>query len=343
MQCSDRIRCPLVISFALSLAASPLSAAPVFTKDVAPILFRHCTGCHGPNEIAAQASFLSYESVRPWARAIREKVLLREMPPWPANPAQSLKFSNDLRLSSAEIQTIADWVQAGAPPGNPKDLPPMPRSPSGWLGPGGRDPDLVISMPGEFQLPANGEIPYLRFMAKVPLAEDHWVAAVQTRPGNPAVVHHMAITEMMDDAAMPGQPDPFAVLAREMGFRNDIGSARPAVTFPSNPAMFDMLGVYTPGATIEIYKGGAKLLKGGKNLYLNFNIHYTATGRPEKDRSMIALWFEPGPPKHQIFRVPGAGETILANQRELLTDAPGVKAEGTSVALPPIPPFAPNY
>ena len=71
-----------------------------------------------------------------------------------------------------------------------------------------------------------------------------------------------------------------------------------------------MLGVYTPGTTFEMYgDDNAKLLKGGKNLYLNFNIHYQTTGKPEKDRSRIAFWFRPEPPKHQLFRVPAAGET----------------------------------
>ena len=89
--------------------------------------------------------------------------------------------------------------------------------------------------------------------------------------------------------------------------------------------------------------GSAKLLKGGKNLYLNFNIHYQTTGKPEKDRSMIGFWFQPEPPKHQLFRVPASGETIIADGKELLTDAPGKKAEGTRVAIPPIPPYAENY
>jgi hypothetical protein len=78
-------------------------------------------------------------------------------------------------------------------------------------------------------------------------------------------------------------------------------------------------------------------------MYLNFNIHYQTTGNPETDRSMIAFWFQPRPPKYQLFRVPGAGETIIANGKELMTDASGTKAEGTRVAIPPIPPYAENY
>ena len=182
-------------------------------------------------------------------------------------------------------------------------------------------------------------------MAKVPFSEDKWVVATQVRPGNGAVVHHMAITELeLADGVKPADLDAFAQLARQLGISNGATPTRPAVATPSNPAVYDMLGVYTPGATFEKYQDGtAKLLKGGKNLYLNFNIHYTTTGKPEKDRSMMALWFQPGPPKHQLFRVPSAVDAVIAQGRELLTDAPGEKAEGTSVAIPPIPPNAENY
>jgi hypothetical protein len=105
-----------------------------------------------------------------------------------------------------------------------------------------------------------------------------------------------------------------------------------------------MLGVYTPGASFEMYgDGAAKLLKGGKDFYLNCNVHYQTTGRPEKDRSVLALWFQPQPPKHQLFRINGAGASLLANGTELLIDAPQEKAEGNSAAIPPIPPNADNY
>jgi mono/diheme cytochrome c family protein len=338
----------LATRFALGLAATASAgagAAPTFGKEVAPILFGHCARCHSPNGIASNSQFLSYEKVRAWAKAIREKVLLREMPPWPADPNASLKFRNNARLSERDVDTLVAWVNAGAPKGNDADLPPLPNFAGGWTHPHGIEPDLVISLPGEFQAPARGEIPYLRYMAKVPLSEDRWIAACQARPGNAALVHHMAITEMtVDNGISPSQQDPFALLAREMGFRNDLGSARPAVTVPSNPEVFDMLGVYIPGTTLEMYTDDAgKLLRGGKNLYLNFNIHYQATGRPEVDRSMIAFWFRPGPPKHQLFRVPGAGQTVIANGNELLSDTPGIKAEGTNIAIPPIAPFADNY
>ena len=324
--------------------ASAAAPPPTFSKDVAPILFEHCAKCHQPGEIASTVSFLSYDKARPWAKAIKEKVLLREMPPWSADPNRSLKFRNDARLSPENIRTLVDWVDAGAPKGSDADLPPAPKSAESWLHPKGLPPDAVISTP-TFEVPAKGEIPYVTYLAKVPFPEDKWLAAIQVRPGNRAVVHHMAITEIaLDEGLKPADLGPLARMARQLGLGNDLAGTRHAVTAPANPAVFDMLGVYTPGTTFEMYGDGcAKLLKGGKNFYINFNIHYQTDGKTERDRSMIGLWFQPRPPKRQLFRVPGATETIIAQGKELLTDAPGKKAEGTTGAIPPIPPNAANY
>lgn len=314
---------------------------PTYDKEISPLLFKHCAQCHGRGEIASAVPLLTYDGARPWAKAIKEKVLLREMPPWPADPTASLKFRNDARLSQQDINSLVAWVNAGAPKGNERDLPQPPQQAQGWLHPEGRPPDAVVSLPGDFQLPGKGEIPYIRMMAKVPFSEDKWVAASEVRPGNAAVVHHMAITELgLADWVKPADLEAFA----RLGITNSSMLTRPAVSTPSHLGDYDMLGVYTPGTTFESYpEGTAKLLRGGKNLYLNFNIHYTTTGKPEKDRSEIAFWFQPSPPKHQLYRVPAAVQAIIAQGQELLTDAPGDKAEGTSVAIPPIPPNQDNY
>ena len=339
----------VVVVMFLALGFPPVGSeagdsGPTFSKNVAPILFNNCVKCHRPGEIASRVPLVSYDTVRPWAESIKQKVLTREMPPWPADPDRSAKFRNDARLSQHDIDTLVAWVNAGAPKGNEADLPPVPSFGAGWMHPQGRKPDIVLSLPGLVHVPATGELPYVRVLVKVPFLEDRWITASQTRPGNPLLVHHMAITELvLDEGVNPAELDSLATVARRMGLSDAMLGARPAVT-PPDLEVFDMLGMYTPGSTLEVYpEGTAKLLKGGQNVYLNFNMHYRTLGEPATDRSMIALWFQPGPPKHQIFRVPGAGETILANGKELLIDTPGTKAEGTHVAIPPIPPYADNY
>src|SRR5215469_12738828 len=136
-------------------AASTTDPHPTFAKDVAPILFHRCVEYHRAGE-AAPMSLITYKEVRPWAKAIREKVLERSMPPWLADPDHG-HFSNDRRFSQKEINTIVAWVDSGAPGGDDHDLPPVPAFEQGWtIG----KPDVVISLPNEVEVPAQGVVPY---------------------------------------------------------------------------------------------------------------------------------------------------------------------------------------
>jgi hypothetical protein len=322
----------------LQFASAAVGAGPTFTKDVAPILFKHCANCH--------ASLLSYDTARSSAKAIRTLVQTRAMPPWPADPARSLQFRNDARLSEPDVAAIVAWIDAGTPRGNDADLLPVPADLAGqWLNPQGRAPDAVVSLP-EIQVGPRGEVPYIQQLIKVPFAEDKWIVAMQLRPGNRNLLHHMGITEVeLPEGMGPAQINEFAATARKLGFPYGwVANTPPAVVDPTNANAYDMLGVYTPGTTFEAFADDSgKLLKGGRNYYINFNIHYTTTGKAESDRSQLGLWFRTTPPRHQLIRAPVAVNTIIAEGKELLTDAPGTKAEGTDVAIPPIPVYAQNY
>ena len=174
-------------------AAAPSSAsppeAPTFTKDVAPILLKNCASCHRPGEVAPM-SLLTYQDARPWSKAIKEKVVSREMPPWFADRTQGRKLRNDRSLTEQEIQTIVAWVDAGAPKGHDADLPALPRFAAGWSG---GAPDYIVEVPVEFELPAEGQIDLQDFYVPVPFAEDRFAEALEMRPGNYAVVHHARI------------------------------------------------------------------------------------------------------------------------------------------------------
>src|SRR5262245_30111 len=104
--------------------------APNYSKDVAPIFAKNCMSCHRPGEIAPM-SLMNYKEVRPWAKAIREKVVKREMPPWHADPAHG-EWRNDRRLQQKDLDTIVAWIDGGAPEGNPIDMPPPPKFATGW-------------------------------------------------------------------------------------------------------------------------------------------------------------------------------------------------------------------
>src|SRR4051794_26968875 len=132
-------------------------------------------------------SFLTYESTRPWAAAIRDAVRTAKMPPWGADPAHG-KFSNDPTMTAAERETLTAWVEAKAPAGNPKNAPAPAKWVEGWnIG----EPDLVFSMPKAYEVPPTGTIEYTRFVIPLKFSEDRWVTAAEVRPGNRAVVHHV--------------------------------------------------------------------------------------------------------------------------------------------------------
>src|ERR1700733_2725128 len=135
------------------LCAVSAAAAPTFTKDIAPIFYKNCVSCHRPGEIAPM-SLIDYQSVRPWAKAIREAVATRKMPPWFADPRYG-HFSNDTRLKVQEIETIRAWVDAGAAQGNLKDLPAPPAFTEGWrFG----KPDVVVDIGQDFRVPAGKDL-----------------------------------------------------------------------------------------------------------------------------------------------------------------------------------------
>ena len=144
----------LCILGSVTLASAGTESAPVtFYKDVLPVLQKNCQTCHRRGEIAP-ASFLSYESTRPWAKSIKTAVLTRQMPPWFADSHYG-KFSNDRSLAESDIQTLVSWVDEGAPAGDPKDAPKPVDWVQGWRIP---QPDAVISMPISYHVPAKGTI-----------------------------------------------------------------------------------------------------------------------------------------------------------------------------------------
>jgi hypothetical protein len=159
-----------------------------FNKDVAPILYKNCAECHRAGEIAPM-SLITYKEARPWARSIKEKVLVREMPPWHADPRHG-QFLNDRRLSQQDVDTIVAWVDQGAKEGEPGDLPAPPKYPDGWnIG----KPDAVFYLPEEYPVPADGVVEYKYFTVDTKFTEDKWIQAAEIRPGNRGVVHHVIV------------------------------------------------------------------------------------------------------------------------------------------------------
>ncbi len=340
----------LILIAAVALIARKNEAAAVtFTKDVAPIIFNKCANCHRPGE-AAPMSLTSYAEVRPWSKAIREAVVERTMPPWFADPQTStLHFANDRRLSEKEIATITAWVDAGAPNGSDKDLPALPKYAPGWTF---GEPDVVIEMPIDYEVQAEGELPMQNFYAPVPFTEERWVEKVELRPGNAAVVHHSIAnvvslppgTKIVNGKAVSGAA---AALnnqsARDTGGLSE-GGAREV--FLSQDAFtragaFKLVG-QAPGKGFERHAPGtAKRIPPGT--FIQFNMHYQPSGKPEKDRSRLGLWFAKQPVKYEVL-TKGVSDTVFVGGKELgetrMVNGKQVKTRGR---IPNIPPNVDNW
>jgi hypothetical protein len=346
-----------LILFVMLVAATLMTvkrnqaAGVTFSKDVAPIIFNKCANCHRPGEVAPMP-LTSYQEVRPWSKAIREEVVERTMPPWFADPHSStLKFSNDRLLSKAEIDTIVAWVEAGAPKGNDKDLPPMPKYTPGWTF---GEPDMIVEMPIEFEVPAEGELPMQNFYVPVPFKEERWVEAVELRPGNSAVVHHsianvvnlpegtkVVAGKAVRDGSASGQLN--SQSARETGGLSEGGSREVFLSQDafSRAGAFKLVG-QAPGKGFERHHPGtAKRILPG--MYFQFNMHYQPSGRVEKDRSRLGLWFAKKPVTHEVL-TKGVSDTIFIAGKELnetrLVNGKEVKVRGR---IPNIPPNVDNW
>jgi len=259
------------------------NAQVTFNKHVLPILQENCQTCHRPGEIAPMP-LLTYTQARPWAKAIKNAVLSRQMPPWFADPAYG-HFSNDKRLSDADVKTLVAWADNGVLEGNASEAPKPRVFNDGW----NLKPDMIIEMPLDVPLPATGTINYKSILVKANFTEDRWVVAAEMRPGNTASVHHMRAivrppnSEWMKNA-VPG-------VAYEAG---DPEVGRQA-------AESDLLGKFNPGLGAQDFSEyeSAKFVPKGSDVV--FSMHYTATGKPGTDRSKVGLVFAKAPPKVRYF------------------------------------------
>jgi len=253
-------------------ASGPAKTSATFTKDVAPILFNRCIECHRTGEIAPM-SLVTYQEVRPWAKSIRQRVVERSMPPWSADPHVG-KFSNDPTLSQKEIDSIVSWVDGGAPKGDDKDLPPTPKVTAGWtIG----QPDVVLAMQEEYSIPADGTVPYLYFTIPTGFKEDKWISAMEIKPGNRGVVHH--VIAFVQEAGASG--------GRRGGGGGEAQQGR------------GQLGGITPNKTGIVFgPGTARLIKAGSSIV--FQMHYTTNGEATKDRTSIGLVFTKEPPTRTL-------------------------------------------
>jgi hypothetical protein len=279
----------------LAYSSGLLADEITFYRDVLPILQRRCQVCHRPGE-AAPMAFLTYKDVRPWAKAIREALLTKKMPPWFADP-QYGQFRNDRRLPPAEIRTLTDWVDHGAPEGDRKSAPPPLSFVDGWsIG----KPDLVVELPRELTIPATGKVEYQYVRVRVGLAEDKWIERIESRPGNPAVVHHIDVLAVGPGTSrflqmQPGAPYEFPIKPGDLPKGEDDGTAE------AYGVDEELIAGFLPGDSAHSLESGrARLLKAGADLVLM--MHYTTNGKATTDRSRVGIIFAKEPPRQRARR-----------------------------------------
>lgn len=264
------------LAAAAALAASNVWAAKTddsvtFSKHIAPLVFKNCSHCHRPGEVAPFA-LLSYSDVSKRADQIADIVERKAMPPWKPVAGHG-EFLDSRVLSADEIKLLRTWANNNAPEGDAKETPPTPKFTSGWqLG----EPDLVVTLPEEYPVPADGRDIYRNFIVPLTVPNGKYIKAVEFRPSNPRVVHHAILSYDKTgiardrDAADPGP-----------GFTNFsiVGKRLPGST-----------GIWTPGKFVKPLGEGFSFAW-PKDADFLVQLHVHPSGKPEVEKSTIGFYF----------------------------------------------------
>ena len=277
---------------------APQQDALTYHNRISRILQANCIECHRDGGIGPM-SLETYVQVEDHAGMIRRVVQREIMPPWFAAPqtdnsetTTAKHWANDRSLSEKEKTDLLSWIKAGAPEGDPKDAPLPLEFPDGWrIG----KPDAIFGFSKPVSVKATGSMPYKNITVETNLSEDKWVQAIEVRPGNPSVVHHVIVSVKAGNG--------------EIDERDGYW------------------GVYVPGNSTLVYPEGyaKKLSQGAK---LRFQMHYTPNGTATEDLTRIGLIFAKEPPKHEV-KVKG-----IANAKIRIPPGAGNHREVAKLQLP---------
>ena len=259
----------------------PITTSVMFNKEIVRIFQQHCLACHNSGSIT-NIPLATYAQARPWAKAFKEEVLEKRMPPYQAVKGFG-HFQNDYTLTQRERDLIVSWVEGGAPKGDDKDLPVAQVALARWvLGP----PDLVLEPENESKISSGGGDEYRCVTLQTNLKEDRWVTAADFHPGNGAAVHCASFGIWRENGGVPG----------------DCGA--------NTIAAANGLGTWIPGqAVTHLPKNAARLLPAGARIVMR--IHYHKTSEAVSDRSSLGLYFTKGPTRPLRVVMLAAPETNI--------------------------------
>ena len=282
-----------------------------FTTDIAPIVWTRCAPCHRPGEIGP-FSLITYDDVRRHAAQIAVVTARRIMPPWKPVAGKG-EFQSERRLTDRELTALQDWIAGGAPEGDAAALPPIPNWADGWqLGP----PDLIVRMPEEYAVPADGSDVFRTFVIAIPVNRPRYVRAVEFHPGNARVVHHANLgVDRTRSSRQLDARDP------EPGYA---GSMERDARYPEG----QLLG-WTPGqAPHPAPEGTQWRLEPGSDLVVQ--LHFQPTGKIERVGVSVGLFFTDTAPSRspvglrlgsETIDIPaGAAEYVIADRYQLPVD-----------------------
>ena len=302
-----------VVLAACEARGADRSQTPTYHREVVRILQKHCQDCHRPGEVAP-FGLLTYDQVRKRASDIATVTGAHTMPPWPASTTEGGPFRDARVLSAEEVATLADWAAGGCVEGDPKDAPAARTWTSDWaLG----TPDLILSMPEPYAIAGSGRDEHHVFVIPTGLTEGKWLAAIDFKPGNPRVVHHiLAAFDTAGRARKLDADDPGPGYKVFGGFG----------IMPSGG-----LGGWAPGKRPQSLPDGVgRYLPAGSDVLLQ--VHYHKTGKPETDKTRVALYFAKTPvDKHLLGGVVAPPRLLAFSRPTLLIPAgdPNYEVKGT--------------
>jgi hypothetical protein len=263
-----------IVTVSVVFAAAAGSRQITFNRDVAPILEKHCQSCHRPGQ-AAPMPLVTYQDTRPWAKAIRNAVASRKMPPWFADSRYG-HFSNDPSLAQTEIDTLVNWANEGALEGDPKDLPQAVQWPEGgWQ----IQPDVIVSLPPR-RVPAKGIVEWSYVTVPSGFAKDTWVTSIEILPGDPAVLHHAGVFVKPHTIGEP---------------------VAAAVNEDPPSGLGALAALYVPGFRAMDHRvhHAAQLFRAHSDLVVQ--LHYTPDGKEVTDVSRIGFTLAKEPPQRRFI------------------------------------------
>lgn len=307
------------LGFFVSLVALLLISNPAlaqdhvtFAKEVAPILQQHCQVCHHPGTVAPM-SLMTYEQARPWAKAIKQRVSAREMPPWFIDRNIGVQhFANDESLSDEEIATIVKWVDSGAPQGNPADMPAPRQFASDQEWQFGK-PDLIITLPKDVIVKAHGADWWPDILVDPGLTEDRYVKAVQIIPVKGYNVIHHIRTSLVEagEGRHSGQLD--GNVSLEVG----------------EQGVF--LNEYAIGKGADVFADGSgRLIKAGTKINFQFHLHSSGTETPANVALGLKLYPKGYVPQHVITSL-----TVGVNEIDLRPHEANVRSDAYMPLIKP--------